>query len=133
LKIFLPFRNSILYERLEAEIGENAALAENESNIRVRRTFLAPSERAAQEQSRRGSASQQSNSTPSGRRVIDYSPSPEDAKPAGVAGAVAPIAGAAASLHESPAHAPATNGEARSGMKVTLKRHSHANGKDSSW
>ena len=65
--------------------------------------------------------------------VIDYSPSPEDAKPAGVAGAVAPIAGAAASLHESPAHAPATNGEARSGMKVTLKRHSHANGKDSSW
>lgn len=102
---------SILYERLEAEISQNAALEEG-ANVAIR-YGTPPNERETQEQPHGGSISQQSHSTPSNRRVIDYSPSPEEAKPI--------------------SHPVTANGEGRQNMKVTLKRNNHANGKEPSW
>ena len=109
LSYTLSPRLSILYERLEAEIGDNAMLAEEQQQNH-------------HPNNHRGSHSQQSQSTPSNRRVIDYSPSPEDTK-----------TGDAASDMPTTVAATAGNGEARQGMKVTLKRNSHANGKEGSW
>jgi hypothetical protein len=107
-----PDLGRILYERLEAELGDNSVMTEAEANAGARRSAAGtPNDGVGGGQ--RASTSQQSNSTPSNRRVIDYSPSPEDTKTAAV-----PLP---------------TNGEARSGMKVTLKRNSHANGKEPSW
>lgn len=100
-----------MYERLEAEISQNAALEEGASLTIQERSYGTPNER--ENQLHGGSVSQHSHSTPSNRRVIDYSPSPEEAKPISH-----PIAG---------------NGEARQNMKVTLKRNNHANGKEPSW
>lgn len=92
-------------------------MAEAEANTEARRSYGdTPIERGAPQ----GSVAQHSNSTPSNQRVIDYSPSPEDTK--GVAAASTNGNGNGNS-----------NGEARQGMKVTLKRNSHANGKEPSW
>jgi hypothetical protein len=109
----------ILYERLEAEIGDSAALVEAETTAAARASFG-----HGPEAHRPASVSQHSNSTPSHRRVIDYSPSPEDTKTGNMtAKVVAPAATTSTT----------GNGEARQGMKVTLKRNSHANGKDPAW
>lgn len=111
----MRLERAILYERLEAEIGANQSMTEPGLTSR-RASMRASNDRQVDE-----ALLQPSNSTPAGRRVIDYSPSPEDSKTPNSTNT--PL----------PAIAPASNGELRSAMKVTLKRNSHANGKEPSW